>query len=450
METFINETIKNETDGQFEIDEVLVIEEQKEDLIDPSAFLEIKEIQSPIFSANEVGKVCLTIPKLKSLTGYDYSRLPLETTNTSVIYEIFHHHPKLDFLPIVNENGWIKGYFTRKSFLSLISENTFNRELLFRKDVTIKNLYNQNVICLNAYSSLTEASEILMSRPPQIRFDPFVVTLDRKFFGISTVDNVLLGMNTFIKRDLEAVKESQLSLMNFYEQHHKRIEKQLEYTDFLRLLLGPGGDYVYKYEIDDNYSLVVLIDVCGKGLKAASMILVIISILNKIIQDFIRKNNISYRNFYKALQDLNDEVAISTSKELYATGVFILVNKKNKVMTVYDYGHGMLWLKRNHKVYALKSETKSNEAVFLGLFENTVIEPVSYKLKEGDIVFSCSDGLTEQLNDEKIMFMEILPDVLNKFGKDVQKNKKILLKSWSEFRKNRKIRDDISFFIFKV
>ncbi|MFN3245816.1 MAG: hypothetical protein ACK42K_03880, partial [Leptonema sp. (in: bacteria)] len=164
------------------------IQNEKEHIIDESAFLEIQEIPPPIFSANEVGKITLKINQLRELTGYDYSKLPLENTQTQVIYNIFHDHPKLEYLPIINESGWIVGYFTRKSFLSIISENSYNRELLFRKDVVIKDYFNENVVCLNAYSTLSEASDILMERPEQYRFDPFVVTLDRKFFGISTVD----------------------------------------------------------------------------------------------------------------------------------------------------------------------------------------------------------------------------------------------------------------------
>lgn len=426
------------------------IENNTDLLIEESAFLEIETIPISIFSANEVGKVTLTIEKLKQLTGYDYSKLPLENTSTQIIYDIFQDYPRLDYLPIINESGWIVGYFTRKSFLSLISENNYNRELLFRKDVKIGSFLNRNVVCLNAYSTLSEASDILMERSEDIRFDPFVVTLEKKFFGISTVDKVLRGLNIFLKRDMEAVKEAQFSLTNFFIDYEKNIKNHLEFVSFIKLLYGPGGDFVYKYEINNEYSLVVLIDVCGKGLKASSMIFTLVSLLNKQIQQLIKTNSFSYRNFIKELKELNDHLVLTTSSELYATGIFIIIHKKEKVITIFDFGHGLLWAKRKNKVFQLKTNQIEQKMNFLGIEKDISIHPVSYQLKEGDIVFGCSDGITEQINTEKQMYIHKIPEIMLQFKNDLNKNKEILLKDWSYFRQNRRIRDDVSLFIFKI
>ena len=427
------------------------IQNEKEHIIDESAFLEIQEIPSPIFSANEVGKITLKINQLRELTGYDYSKLPLENTQTQVIYNIFHDHPKLEYLPIINESGWISGYFTRKSFLSIISENSYNRELLFRKDVVIKDYFNENVVCLNAYSTLSEASDILMERPEQYRFDPFVVTLDRKFFGISTVDRVLKGINIFLKRDFDALEEAQYSLGNFFVEYEKNIKNPLEYVSFIKLLLGPGGDFVQKYEINNDYALVVLLDVCGKGLKASSMVFTFVSMFNKQLEIMLQTNSFNLRNFQKELIDINRDLILTTSPELYATGVFIIVHKKEKIISVYDFGHGLIWVKRKGKVHQLKINSSNQVGTsFFGIHDNINITPISFKLKEGDIVFSCSDGITEQMNYDKEMYITRLPDVLKKFDDELNKNKKLLLKDWTQFRQNRRIRDDVSFFMFKL
>ncbi len=427
----------------------------KQHIIDDSAFLHIEPIERPIFSANEVGKVTIMINQLKQLTGYDYSKLPLETSSTQLIYNIFHDHPNLDFLPIVNETGWIVGYFTKKQFLSLISENPYNRELLFRKDVQVKSFLNPNVVCLNAYSTLTEASEILMNRSDEIRFDPFVVTLDRKFFGISTVDKVLNGINVFLKRDLEAVKESQLSLNNFFIEHEKKIENTLDFISYVSLLHGPGGDFVKNYEINDEFSLVVILDVCGKGVKASSMVFSIVQLLNKEIQRLIETNAFNVRNFHKSLLKLNHELVLTTSLDLYATALFIVVNKFKHIITIFDCGHNLIWLKRKDKVYKLETmeTTKSSEnknTSFLGISLDFNVIPISYKIKKDDILFSCSDGITEQINPQKEMYITRIEKILREFKNDMKKNRKLLLKDWNEFREFRRVRDDVSFFIFKL
>lgn len=157
------------------------------------------EDESLVFSANELGKVTFTIKQLKAFTNYDFSHLPNENELPSKIYDFYIQYPELDFLPIRNSENWIVGYFTRKSFLSLISENSYNRELLFRKDVKIKNFINKNIICLNAYTTLSNASEIIMNRSIEILFDPIVVTLNRNFYGICTVDRIIKGINLFLK-----------------------------------------------------------------------------------------------------------------------------------------------------------------------------------------------------------------------------------------------------------
>ncbi len=426
-------------------------EENNEILIDESAQLEKESTITPIFSAIEVGKVAITINKLKQITGYDYSNLPLETSSTQEIYDLYLQYPKLDFIPIINESGWITGYFTRKSFLSLISANNYNRELLFRKDVTIKSFYNSNVICANAYNTLTEISEILINREESIRFDPFVITLDRKFFGISTVDKVLKGINTFLNRDFEAIKNSQDLLVNYFYEHEQKIKNYLNFTSYIKLLIGPGGDFVNKYEINEDYSLVVLMDVCGKGIKASSMVLTAISLLNKQLEYLIKHKLFNNRYFYKELLELNKNLITITSPDLYATVMFIIVNKKQNIITVYDFGHNLLWIKRKNNIYRIDTDTnKKNQTSFLGIQDNITIFPVSYQLKKDDIVFGCSDGITEQINPEKKMFIEKIEETLGRFKLDLKKNKKIMLKDWNSFRQNMKIRDDISFFIFMI
>lgn len=405
-----------------------------------------------IFSANELGKVTLTIKKLKELTNFDYSELPFETDTPQKIYDLYHSYPNLDFLPIRNAENWIVGYFTRKSFLSLLSEQNYNRELLLRKDVKIKNFINPNIICLNAYTTLSDASEILINRKSEILFDPFVVTLNKRFYGICTVDRILKGMNVFIKRDLESVKETQINLINFFYNHSQKIENELEYISYYEYVYGPGGDYVKKYEINEKYSLILHFDVCGKGVKASPMVIILGTLLNKMVQK-LQKINLTIPILHKEILNLNYELFYSKANELYATGIIGLINKEEKIITIYDFSHNLLWIIRDKKISTrkvYKIESNQKNITFLGAFPEIHIKPISFKLQKDDLIFTCSDGITEQMNDNKIMYIQNINNVLENFTSDLNKNKDLLLENWHQFRNKRHIRDDISFSITKI
>ncbi len=410
------------------------------------------EDESLVFSANELGKVTITIKQLKALTNFDFSNLPNENELPSKIYDMYAQYPELDFLPIRNSDNWIVGYFTRKSFLSLISENSYNRELLFRKDVKIKNFINKNIICLNAYTTLSNASEIILKRSSEILFDPIVVTLNRNFYGICTVDRIIKGINTFFKRELDAVKESQFNLINAKNVLNHKVENELEYTSHLEYIYGPGGDFTQKYEVNEQYSLFTLIDVCGKGVKASSMVFIFGTLFNKIVQK-LRRINFTIHSFHKEILNLNHEIFYSKATELYATGVIGLIDKINKILVLYDFGHNLFWIIRNKKfnekkVY--KIEAKQSNLTFLSAFPEIQIKPMFIKLHKDDLIFTCSDGITEQTNYEKQMFIEIISKSLEQFDHNLEKNKNLLLSNWNSFRNNRIIRDDVSFLIVKI
>lgn len=405
-----------------------------------------------VFSANELGKVTLTTKKLKEITNFDYSELPYETDTPQKVYDLYHFYPKLDFLPIRNNENWIVGYFTRKSFFSLLSEQNYNRELLFRKDVKIKNYLNPNIICLNAYTTLSDASEILINRQAEILFDPFVVTLNRKLYGICTVDRILKGMNIFFKRDLESVKETQINLINFFYNHNQKIENELEFISHYDFIYGPGGDYVKKYEINEKFSLIVHFDVSGKGVKASSMAIILGTLLNKMVQK-LQKINLTIPILHKEILNLNYELFYSKANELYATGIIALINKEDRIITIYDFSHSLIWIIRDKKISkrkVYKIESNQRNITFLGAFPEIHIKPVSFKLKQEDLIFTCSDGITEQINDDKIMYIQRISNVLENFTSDLSKNKDFFLKDWHQFRNQRHIRDDISFSITKI
>ncbi len=423
--------------------ELSSVEQENEKAI----LIEIEKHSIPVFSANELGKVTITLDHLTKDTGFDYSQIPIITTKLKEVYEIFHNYPKVNYLPFSDEKGWIVGYFTRKGFLSLVSEGNYNRELLLGRNTYAKDFLNKNIVCLNAFTTLNEASEIIMNRPYEILFDPFVVTLERKFYGIATVDRVLKGINAFLKKDLDSVKRSQFFLNQFFSETN--VENNLDYIDHIEYIHGPGGDFVCNYDLNEQYAIICLFDVCGKGIKASSFVFVMGTLINKMVQKLKESDEINAKKIQREIFTLNNELVNSTLEELYTTGVILLINKIDKIISIFDFGHSLLWVIRNQKPHKLKTHQNENMN-FLGVMKNIKFPFVTYQLKKEDLIFSCSDGITEQMNDEKRMYMDNIETILKEFDSDLMRNKKILLEDWNQFRNRRKIRDDISFFILKL
>ena len=74
--------------------------------------------------------------------------------------------------------------------------------------------------------NLSEASEVLMRRDEELRFDPFVVTWCGDFFGTSTVQRVIEGLNRFLIMDSQACDRMQKRIM---EPMNRQMEVAAEY-----------------------------------------------------------------------------------------------------------------------------------------------------------------------------------------------------------------------------
>ncbi|MBL8021947.1 MAG: SpoIIE family protein phosphatase [Leptospirales bacterium] len=400
-----------------------------------------RKTERPIFSAFELGRICNNEQSLARITSGKLEAIAEETPVTQV-HDLYKAHPALDFIPVMSEKEII-GYLRKQMFFAQLSETRFSRELLLRTDVTAASMMDPRVTVLDSRMNLSEASEILMSREERIRFDPFVITHEGALLGTSTVQRVLEGLNHFLKQDFQSCDLTQRKLM---VPMVRGVEHTVDYHQIVQPLLAPGGDYVDVIELSERYTLALLFDVCGKGLKASTMVNSIASTVKTLVYK-LDHEGVDLPGILLAMHSLNQILYHITCEEMYATGVALIIDKTKSVLTVLDYGHGLLWLKRNRSIHRLCAHIKNNTAVpFLGIHENLDIQAGHFRFQPGDLLFACSDGLTEARNPLKEEYGGERIKSMLRFGPVISPltTNEAILRDLDAFRAGARRTDDVS------
>ncbi|MEQ9365103.1 MAG: SpoIIE family protein phosphatase [Leptospirales bacterium] len=406
--------------------------------------------ERPIFSAYEVGKTARTAAQLSQATGGRNVVLN-EDTPTAQVHDMYQNYPEMDFLPVEDDAGRITGYIRRQMFFAALSQNQFMRDLLLKPDMRVAGIMDPRVVCLDSHTRLPEASEVLMQREDQVRFDPFVITHEGEFYGISSVRRVLDALNFYFKQDLIACDEAQRSVMRTGE-FGASADSVLRAASKVEPLTGPGGDYSAVFDLNERLTLMVLFDVCGKGLKASQMVATIATSIRTMLEFDRRPEQLDLLQFDLSakLHRLNRLVYDINPEGMYATGVAMLFDRSRRVMQLFDFGHSLVWLRRKNKIYNLCDSVEfdaSGGVPFFGIDPELRIRGKNFQLRAGDALFVCSDGINEAKNREKEEFgTDAIMETLLSIG-DAQDPDSILgevERVWREFRGGYRQLDDVS------
>ncbi|MCR9142792.1 MAG: SpoIIE family protein phosphatase [bacterium] len=407
-------------------------------------------VERPIFSAYEVGKTARTAAQLSETTGGQNIVLH-EDTRTAAVHDMYQDFPEMDYLPVENSAGRITGYVRRQMFFAALSQNQFMRDLLLKPDMTVAGIMDPRVVCLDSHTRLPEASEVLMNREDEVRFDPFVITHEGEFYGISSVRRVLDALNFYFKQDLIACDCAQRSVMQTGG-FGASANEVLQATSKVMPLTGPGGDYAAVFDLDERLTLMVLFDVCGKGLKASQMVATIASAIRTMLEFDRRPEERDLLQFDlgEKLHRLNRLIYDINPEGMYATGVAMLFDRSRKVMQLFDFGHSLVWLKRKNKIYNLCESVEfysSGGVPFFGIDPDLKMRGKSFQLRAGDALFVCSDGINEAKNRDKeefgtdaIVQSLLAPGVGNEPAAIISQIETV----WNEFRGGYRQLDDVS------
>ncbi|MFC1562334.1 SpoIIE family protein phosphatase [candidate division KSB1 bacterium] len=279
----------------------------------------------------------------------------------------------------------------------------------------------------------------------------FTVDLEEKKYIVNLVRHTLLPVenallyadlteNERLKKELEIAHTVQMKLL-------PQQKPDVEGFDIFGVCLPAkevGGDYFDYVDIDKNHIGVVIADVSGKGTSA--------SFYMAEIKGMIISLSTLYDSPDKLLKSLNKQLYINSERQIFATMVYGILNKKNGDFLFARAGH-------NPVLYKIpeKSEVKviTPNGLGLGLDSGEIFDRVicedKVRLKKGETVLLYTDGVSEAMNEYRDEFGEDrLKDILmNQNGFTAEMSCKHILKEVNAYTKGIEQSDDMTLVMIK-
>ena len=218
--------------------------------------------------------------------------------------------------------------------------------------------------------------------------------------------------------------------------------KTIEYYGVCLPADSVGGDY-YDYFRESEQTLFLAIgDVTGHGLPAALMM--------ASLTGFLRSNaHIHGSSPDKLMNETNKMMYGSTPSSDFVTLFLSIYNDVTRRLTYVNAGHNPPLLLRNSGTELICLD---KSGIFAGAVDDFKYEKHEILLKEGDLLFLYTDGVTEAFNSSEEQFGEerllsVLKDGINKSPREICESALISVKTWIG---NETQADDITIVALKV
>lgn len=241
------------------------------------------------------------------------------------------------------------------------------------------------------------------------------ITISEKTSGIFSVVNTKLH-KFFSRRDFKHinifVENASLSIENFFtylellEKHEiereigiaAEIQRDLipeKIPEFAGATLaayskpakGVSGDYYDVYKLDNDKIAIVVCDVAGKGVPASLVMVMIRSIFRLIANP--------KRTAGEVVSWVNKGIAGNVSVDRYATMSVLIYDQKHREATFTNAAHFPLLIYRKARKQLEEVDT---QGLPIGIDAKGSYGQKKVKFHSGDVVFFCTDGITEAVN----------------------------------------------------
>ena len=169
----------------------------------------------------------------------------------------------------------------------------------------------------------------------------------------------------------------------------------LQLAFYFKPARGVGGDYYDFIQLPSSKIGVAMVDVAGKGVPAALVMVMIRSVLRTLAP--------SYESTSQVVSRLNDILARELSSDRYATMFYYTFDPETFRVRYTNAGHGpaILFSPSTGEVRRLDTE-----GFPVGIVEGSFYGENEIAVNDGDILVLYTDGITEAMNREHDLFGE--------------------------------------------
>jgi sigma-B regulation protein RsbU (phosphoserine phosphatase) len=251
-----------------------------------------------------------------------------------------------------------------------------------------------------------------------------------------------LGAQARLEGELEAARNIQLSFMPQEKPPIPHVNVKGVYYPAFEV----GGDYLDYFSTDDGSWVLVVADVCGKGVPAALHM--------TVLRSSFRSEARSRSSSKEILCAVNEAMRIHLDNKSFVTALCLVVNKDGTSMKYSRAGHPLLLRLGNAGRDAVNIACNG---VALGLVSDAarfgnLIEEVEIPLVKGDRYLIYTDGVTEALNEnrETYGFVRLCAALEHERGHNPEKVISAIMNDVGKFKREQPFHDDLTMLAMSV
>ena len=191
-----------------------------------------------------------------------------------------------------------------------------------------------------------------------------------------------------------------------FESFNKKLENKFELDAYLNAAYEMAGNFYDYFQIDDENIGFVIGDVDEIGMPASLIMVKAIT----LIQDYLRY----YKNPSKVLYKVNNILYEDNVDNNGISCWLAKLNIKTGKLSFVNAGHEQAFIRRNNGNFESMTNERDDK---LAIMKNISFKIHEMKLKKDDVIFLCTNGVTEAENKAHEQYgEERLMENLNKHG----------------------------------
>lgn len=263
-----------------------------------------------------------------------------------------------------------------------------------------------------------------------------------KQVSIVSINNIKpLGKTITDSEEHEIYYKNELEVASTHQKNFHKSRIQSRIID-IKTIFTPSktlsGDYIGTFSLcnNDNSYLLILADVVGKGITASYISFMLDGIIQSIIYNSL---NYTLKNIVRYI---NTIIADSLNSQGFVSLWAGIIDLRNNRLESVNAGHMPTYLlKKTGNVIEL-----NEGCTILGIFKNLPeFESEIVEFENGDTLIAYTDGITEAMNSDEVLYEKNFIELINRYAKDKSFNFVTQLKTeLKEYQDAKQIQDDIS------